>query len=126
MKKIAIDIPIEILIKDYLELNSSYKVAKRYNISATAVKRLLKEARVLRTQSDAASMRNKENPIKKVWILEGKAFVEKPIELGITDKIFFEVITGLTGDEEVVIDVEETDVMKEMFARLFGGGLKKE
>jgi hypothetical protein len=62
MKKIAIDIPIEILIKDYLELNSSYKVAKRYNISATAVKRLLKEARVLRTQSDAASMRNKENP----------------------------------------------------------------
>lgn len=62
MKKIVTDVPIELLIKDYLELNSSYKVAKKHNISATAVKRLLKEARVLRTQSDAASIRNKENP----------------------------------------------------------------
>jgi len=62
MKKCALDVPIEVLIKDYLELNSSYKVAKKHNISATAVKRLLKEVRVLRTQSDSASIRNKENP----------------------------------------------------------------
>lgn len=62
MKKIVTDIPVEILIKDYLILNSAYKVAKRHNISATAVKRLLKEARVLRTQSEAASLRNIQNP----------------------------------------------------------------
>lgn len=62
MKKIVTDIAIEILIRDYLILNSAYKVAKKHNISATAVKRLLKEARVLRTQSDAASLRNIQNP----------------------------------------------------------------
>jgi len=62
MKKIAENIPLAKLIADYFELNSCYKVAKRNNTSATAVKRLLKEARVLRTQSDAASVRNKENP----------------------------------------------------------------
>ncbi|MDZ4838612.1 MAG: NUMOD3 domain-containing DNA-binding protein [Bacteroidota bacterium] len=61
MKKLAQDIPLSKLISDYLELNSCYKVAKRNNTSATAVKRLLKEARVLRTQSEAASIRNKEN-----------------------------------------------------------------
>ena len=59
MKKIVIDIPNEILIRDYLELNSSYKVAKKYNTSATAVKRILKELGVLRTQNEAASIRNK-------------------------------------------------------------------
>lgn len=48
-------------IKDYLELNSSYKVAKKYNITATAAKKLLKEAGVLRTQSEAAKARNNPN-----------------------------------------------------------------
>lgn len=41
------------LIDSYKELNSSYKVAAKYNLSATAVKRMLKEAGVLRTQSKA-------------------------------------------------------------------------
>lgn len=59
MIKIASDIPTDILIRDYLELNSSYKVAEKYNVSATAVKRLLKEAGVLRTQNAAASERNR-------------------------------------------------------------------
>jgi hypothetical protein len=62
VKKVAIEVQIEILIRDYLELKSSYKVAEKYNISATAVKRLLKEAGVLRTQNAAASERNKRNP----------------------------------------------------------------
>jgi HNH endonuclease/NUMOD3 motif len=62
VKKVVSDVPIEILIKDYLELNSSYKVAKKYDMSATAVKRLLKKAGVLRTQNAAASIRNNNNP----------------------------------------------------------------
>lgn len=62
MKK-EVQIPIEILYKDYLELNSSYKVALKYGISATAVKRLLKKAGVLRTQNEAARIRNSLNPI---------------------------------------------------------------
>ena len=61
MKKIVLDVDIEILVKDYLELNSSYKVAKKYNTSATAVKRLLKEAGVLRTQKQAAKCRKTGN-----------------------------------------------------------------
>ena len=59
MKKIEINIDIAILIKDYLNLNSCYKVAEKYNVSSSAVKRLLREAGVLRTQNEAASIRNK-------------------------------------------------------------------
>lgn len=46
------------LIKAYEELESSYKVAKKFNVSATAVKRILKELGVLRTQSSAAKERD--------------------------------------------------------------------
>lgn len=72
-----------------------------------------------------ASMVNKENPIKTVWVVENNAFVERPIEIGVTDKIYFEVVSGLTGQEDVVVDVEETDQMKMMFKKLFGGGMSK-
>jgi 5-methylcytosine-specific restriction endonuclease McrA len=59
MKKDANKIPKELLTKAYLELNSSYKVADKFGVSATAVKRILKELGVLRTQKQAASIRNK-------------------------------------------------------------------
>jgi 5-methylcytosine-specific restriction endonuclease McrA len=62
MKRRAEHIPIEILTRDYLELNSAYRVAERHNVSATAVKRRLKEVGVLRTQNEAARIRNSSNP----------------------------------------------------------------
>lgn len=49
---------IEDLIEAYKELKSSYKVAKRFSISATAVKRILKSQGVLRTQAEAAKERD--------------------------------------------------------------------
>jgi len=69
--------------------------------------------------------KNKENPVKTVWVLEDKTFIEKPIEIGTTDKIYFEVVSGLHENDNIVIDVAETDSMKKMFKRLFGGGLSK-
>ena len=68
---------------------------------------------------------NKDNPVKTIWIVENKSFEEKAVEVGITDKIFFEIVSGLQGDENILVDVEETDVMKQMFKRLFGGGMSK-
>lgn len=55
------DIPIEFLLDSYKELKSSYKVAKKFDISATAVKRVLKKLGVLRTQSSAAKDRGTEH-----------------------------------------------------------------
>lgn len=65
MKKVADNIQIEILIKDYLELDSSYKVADKHGVSATAVKRLLKKAGVLRTQNDAAKIKYSKKQFNK-------------------------------------------------------------
>lgn len=52
------NIDIEKLVTKYKELKSSYKVASFFNISATAVKRILKNAGVLRTQKLAALERD--------------------------------------------------------------------
>jgi len=49
---------LEELIQSYQNLNSVYKVAEKYKISATAVKRMLKEAGVLRTQSESVVERS--------------------------------------------------------------------
>lgn len=61
MKKVIPDIPIEFIIDAYKQLKSSYKVSKKFNISATVVKRILKEHNSLRNQSQAAKER-KPNP----------------------------------------------------------------
>ncbi|PKN03296.1 hypothetical protein CVU75_02985 [Candidatus Dependentiae bacterium HGW-Dependentiae-1] len=63
--------------------------------------------------------------MKWLWIKEGNAFIEKPVEIGANDNAFFEIVSGLEGTEEVVIDVAEPDAMKEFFERFFGKGLKK-
>jgi len=47
-KKIENPVSDDQLKKDYQELNSSYKIAAKYKISATAVKRMLKELGILK------------------------------------------------------------------------------
>jgi 5-methylcytosine-specific restriction protein A len=55
----------EEIIKRYDELNSSYKVAESLGLSPTLVKRVLAEAGVLRTLSEAASRRIPAPPYKR-------------------------------------------------------------
>lgn len=67
------------------------------------------------------NMKNKENPLRSVWVVENHSFTEKPVEIGATDKMHFEIVSGLSGNEDVLVDVEETDAMKMMFKKMFGG-----
>lgn len=60
---------------------------------------------------------------KTVWVVKDKAFVEKPVELGINDNAFFEVISGLSGDEQIISDVQEPDSMQQLYSKIFGKGL---
>ncbi|KKP27050.1 MAG: Efflux transporter, RND family, MFP subunit [candidate division TM6 bacterium GW2011_GWF2_30_66] len=68
---------------------------------------------------------SKDNGVKTIWVVENNAFIEKAVEVGITDKINFEIVSGVNENEEVLIDVEESDAMKLMFKRMFGGGMSK-
>jgi 5-methylcytosine-specific restriction endonuclease McrA len=57
VKKDISEISNSDLIEAYKELKSSYKVADKFNLSATAVKRVLKELGALRAQNVAAQER---------------------------------------------------------------------
>jgi len=60
---------------------------------------------------------------KTVWVKEGNTFIEKPIELGIDDNAYFEVISGLTGNENIISDIQEADSMQQLYDKIFGKGL---
>ncbi len=64
-----------------------------------------------------------QSPIKTLWVLEGKAFIEKAVRVGIDDQAYFEICSGLTEHDEVVHDVEQTDEMKALYKKFLGGGL---
>jgi len=66
------------------------------------------------------SRKTKDNPIKTIWIFKDNAFEQIPIEIGITDNAFFEIVSGMDGTEQVVIDVEEPDAMTKLYQQLFG------
>jgi 5-methylcytosine-specific restriction endonuclease McrA len=62
MRRIIPNASLRALIQAYKRLQSSYRVARLYGTSPTAVKRLLKEAGALRSQSEAARRRNLTYP----------------------------------------------------------------
>lgn len=61
--------------------------------------------------------------IKTIWLLKDEAFVEHPIEIGISDNAFYQVVNGLQGDENIIVDTIEPNTMKEFFDQFFGKGL---
>lgn len=65
----------------------------------------------------------KKGAFKTVWIKKGNAFIEQPVELGSNDNAYFEVVSGLTSDEDVVNDIIEPDTMQKLYSQVFGKGL---
>jgi HlyD family secretion protein len=62
-------------------------------------------------------------PTKTLWVVEGKAFIEKAVGVGIDDQAYFEICSGLSENDEVVHDIEQTDEMKALYKKFLGGGL---
>lgn len=58
-----------------------------------------------------------------LWIKEGNSFIEKPVEIGINDNAFFEIVSGLKGNEDIVMDIHEPDTLEQLYTRVFGKGL---
>ncbi len=61
--------------------------------------------------------------IKYVWVVQGQSFVEKAIKVNITDDNYFEIKTGMTGNDKVIVDVIEEDEMESLYRKMFKGAL---
>ena len=62
-------------------------------------------------------------PIKLVWVVKDKAFVETVITTGLTDNSYFQIVSGLSENDQVVNDIDQTDEMKKLYKMMVGGGL---
>ena len=69
------------------------------------------------------TMRNQDNPIRQLWIFKDNAFVEKAVEIGVTDHAFFEIVSGVDDSQDVIVDVNEPDDMGKLYKQFLGGGL---
>lgn len=58
-----------------------------------------------------------------VWVEEGNTFIEKAIIIGVTDETYWQVISGLTKNDKVVVDVQEPNTMDDIYSKWFQGSL---
>ncbi len=63
--------------------------------------------------------KNPDRQVQFVWQSCKNCFQEIPVELGITDHIYFQVKSGLKGDEELVVEVLEDDKMQQIYEKLY-------
>jgi len=49
---------------------------------------------------------------KYLWVLKNKSFIEKAVKIDVTDEIYFEIKSGLSGDDNIVTDIDEPDKMR--------------
>jgi HlyD family secretion protein len=70
---------------------------------------------------------DKESLLKKhpdqhlqfVWMVCEKYFKEIPVEIGIKDNVYFQIKSGLSGDEELIVEVMEDDKMQKIYEKLY-------
>lgn len=62
-------------------------------------------------------------PLQFLWILKNNTFTEVPVEVGVTNDSFYQIVSGIDENADILHDINEADVMKEFYAKQFGGGL---
>lgn len=59
-----------------------------------------------------------EKSCKTLWVYENNAFIEREIELGITDDTHYAALKGLSIDDKIVIDVDEINALDEIYKKI--------
>lgn len=62
---------------------------------------------------------HKNERIRIVWITKESVITEKAIVVGITDDTYWEIKSGLTDQDHIIIDVQEPENMEKLYAHLF-------
>jgi HlyD family secretion protein len=62
-----------------------------------------------------------QHPVKTLWVVEGKAFVEKAVAIGVTDNAFYQILSGVTSTDDIIADdMTASDEMKKI-AKMMAG-----
>lgn len=128
----------EHLLRPGMTINADIKVAKSKDALAVTHQVFQVDADILKMIAEKITyefhpiLKEKKKRLKHdgsqfqtkyIWIVKDKAFVEKAVKVDITDDIYFEVKSGLDVDDEMVIDIEESDDMEKVYKKWFSGAL---
>jgi len=121
---LSVDAKIHVAkVKDALALTSH-----AFMISSKVLEEIAKDLNYSYNPIDKEILKQKkagtELTIQTVWIVQrngtADTFVEKIVTTNITDDVYFEITTGLSEDDEVIIDIEESGYMEEIYKKIFG------
>jgi HlyD family secretion protein len=59
-----------------------------------------------------------EKQVKNLWIFENHSFIEKEVEIGITDDTYYAVHSGLLATDKVIVDVDEINALDEFYKKI--------
>jgi len=127
----------ELSLRPGLSINAKISIAKSKNtlvipsqafmISSSVLREIAKSINYSFLKTDQKEIKKQRKilgeRIRTVWIAHkngvGGSFVEKIIKTNITDDIYFEVVSGITEQDEIVIDIEETSHMEAVLKKAF-------
>ena len=66
---------------------------------------------------------NMDKAVRFVWIAENRQFIQKSIIVGINDETSWQVISGLGENENVLTDIQEPNIMDDLYGKWFQGSL---
>jgi multidrug efflux pump subunit AcrA (membrane-fusion protein) len=110
-------------VKDALSINSM-----AFQVDADILKKIAEKINFTcivldKKQKKEFRRSNQQKGVRFVWVKEGSGFVEKGIVVGITDEAYWQVVSGLSATDKVIVDVQEPNVMDEMYSKWFKGSL---
>jgi len=133
LAKVLVDNP-RLLLRPGMSVNATIDVAKQDSALTVTARSFLIKKEHLESISDLMQMpidsiedhdkeelveAHPESHIQFLWVACEDCFREVPVEIGITDNVYFEILSGLQGDEELVVDVLEDDKMREFYEKHF-------
>lgn len=101
-----------------------------FSIDPNVLKEIAKEIKydyvaLDKKQQKAFTNTHPNDPVRFIWVAQDRKFIQKAITLGITDNTVWQVTSGLTENDNIVIDLKElgADEMKKMYAKWTRGSL---
>lgn len=127
------------ILRPGMTVNAKIKVAKAKNclsissqafqINSKILKKISKQINFKMISTGKEKKKNLEknqvgpNSIKYVWIVQNQTFEEREIQTNITDDNHFEIKSGLSDSDQVLIDLKEDDEMASLYEKMFKGVL---
>ena len=118
----SVDAEIVVFSKDNVKAIPSHV----FMISPEGVKAVAQQKgiKLHELNEDEREKLNRQENTKIVWIERKGEFYEQPIIIGLNDRAYYEIVSGLELDDRIISDVPEHDATGEFFKKMFGKGMK--